>query len=186
MTLVSKPSICPNYNISATSRTRWNKGVRFPFLSYLLGEGPSRFFQKRIPPLDQSLTVRPSKSLPKPNFRKPDRNFQPPSFFMAYVLGGIPGPLTVEFLKVYRGPFIIIISLLVGGGYTPQANVKLLVRSSWRSLPSSRRPRSSDRPRPGTSAVTIFWRRHFFSRKKTKNTCFTLLNTRKRMWVWFL
>ena len=38
-------------------------------------------------------------------------------------LGGIPGPLTVEFVKVYRGPFIkmnwllIIISLLVGGGY---------------------------------------------------------------------
>ena len=33
-----------------------------------------------------------------------------------------PGPLTVEFVKVYRGPLhkneqLIIISLLVGGGY---------------------------------------------------------------------
>ena len=36
-------------------------------------------------------------------------------------LGGIPGPLTVEFVKVYRDPFIkmnrFVISLLVGGGY---------------------------------------------------------------------
>ena len=37
-------------------------------------------------------------------------------------LRGIPGPLRVEFVKVYRGPFmkmnrLYIISLLVGGGY---------------------------------------------------------------------
>ena len=103
---------------------------------------------------------------------------------MAYVLGGIPGPLTVEFLKVYRGPFIIIISLLVGGGYTPKLTLNFwCVALGDLFLPVGDQGHLTDHVL--AHQLWLFLKAAFGAEKR-KNTCFTLLNTRKRVWVWFI
>ena len=74
-------------------RFRWNKASDFPSSATFWGKVHQHSSKKGYPH-HQSLTVRPSKSLPKPNFGK-DRNFQLP-LFMAH--------LTVEFFRFIGGP----------------------------------------------------------------------------------